>query len=84
MERELDELMMRELTVDEIIYEMNEFRLDDITVGDCIPMLGTWDELSVLDIWFKILPVNMREEITPLSIINLFQKGSNDQERIVT
>ena len=50
MERVLDELMMRELTVDEIIYEMNEFRLDDISVGDCFPMLGTWDELSVLDI----------------------------------
>ena len=49
MERELDELMMRELTVDEIIYEMNVFRLDDIKLGDCIPMLGTWDELSVLE-----------------------------------
>ena len=48
MERELDELMMRDLTVNEIIFRMNEGGLEDVSEGDCFPMLGTWDELSVL------------------------------------
>ena len=49
MERELDELMMRNLTVYEIIFRMNEGGLEDVSEGDCFPMLGTWDELGVLE-----------------------------------
>jgi len=54
MEIEFNEINEREYSLDEIIFHLEEIKMDKVCEGEYFPMLGTLDELSVLLNYFKI------------------------------